>query len=145
MSPKASPGRKTRIGTSGIDFENSPALQAEVQAASQPVESDRLAWIRSHALRELRPPPSTKRRHTARQIADQLGQAKVSITQDTYLGRRAVNPPPQPFNRPSKAPVPRRPVGLTSVIGKTLRRIDAHEMALFGTDEGRGSCRSRHR
>lgn len=27
---------------------------------------------------------------TARQIADQLGHAKVSMTQDRYLGRRAV-------------------------------------------------------
>jgi hypothetical protein len=30
--------------------------------------------------------------HTARQIADQLGQAKVSITQDIYMGRQAANP-----------------------------------------------------
>ena len=30
--------------------------------------------------------------HTARQIADQLGQARVSITQDTYMGRQPANP-----------------------------------------------------
>jgi integrase len=28
---------------------------------------------------------------SARQIADQLGHAKVSMTQDRYLGRRAVS------------------------------------------------------
>jgi integrase len=34
----------------------------------------------------------SKAGHTARQIADQLGQAKVSITQDIYMGRQAANP-----------------------------------------------------
>lgn len=29
---------------------------------------------------------------TARRIADQLGQAKVSITQDIYMGRQSANP-----------------------------------------------------
>jgi integrase len=50
--------------------------------------SDKLAWIRSHALRKT----LDEQGHTARQIADQLGQAKVSITQDIYMGRQAANP-----------------------------------------------------
>jgi transcriptional regulator with XRE-family HTH domain len=67
-------------------------LVAQVEAAAQPAESDKLAWIRSHALRKTTATALDRAGHTARQIADQLGQAKVSITQDIYLGRQAANP-----------------------------------------------------
>ncbi|TKK83396.1 hypothetical protein FDA38_02120 [Kribbella jiaozuonensis] len=33
-----------------------------------------------------------RRGRSARQIADHLGQAQVSITQDVYMGRRIHNP-----------------------------------------------------
>ncbi|MFI6833640.1 helix-turn-helix domain-containing protein [Kribbella sp. NPDC050241] len=80
------------IKTYSIKLENFPDLQAEIEAAAQPAESDKLAWIRSHALRKTTATALDEAGHTARQIADQLGQAKVSITQDVYLGRRAANP-----------------------------------------------------
>jgi integrase len=80
------------VKTYGLNLEDSPTLQAEIDAASQPAESDKLAWIRSHALRKTTATALDEAGHTARQIADQLGQAKVSITQDVYLGRRAANP-----------------------------------------------------
>lgn len=35
---------------------------------------------------------ATTRADVGRRIADQLGQAKVSITQDIYVGRQAANP-----------------------------------------------------
>jgi integrase len=57
-----------------------------------PSESDKLAWIKSHALRKTTATALDQAGHTARQIADQLGQAKVSITQDIYLARRVANP-----------------------------------------------------
>ncbi len=67
-------------------------LKPRSTTAAQPAESDKLAWIRSHALRKTTATALDEAGHTARQIADQLGQAKVSITQDVYLGRRAANP-----------------------------------------------------
>jgi len=82
----------TLVGTYGIRLENHRPLLAEVQDATQPAESDRLAWIRSHALRKTTATALDQAGHTARQIADQLGQAKVSITQDIYMGRQAANP-----------------------------------------------------
>ena len=78
--------------TYGIDLDRSPDLLAQLKEATRPAESDKLAWIRSHALRKTTATALDKAGHTARQIADQLGQAKVSITQDTYLARKAANP-----------------------------------------------------
>ncbi|MFI7067060.1 helix-turn-helix domain-containing protein [Kribbella sp. NPDC050124] len=83
---------RTLVATYNITPEDSPTLQAEIDAATQPAESDKLAWIRSHALRKTTATALDEAGHTARQIADQLGQSKVSITQDVYLGRRAANP-----------------------------------------------------
>ena len=79
----------TLVMTYGIRLENHPLL-AQVHDATQPAESDRLAWIRSHALRKTTATALDQAGHTARQIADQLGQAKVSITQDIYMGRQAL-------------------------------------------------------
>jgi integrase len=78
--------------TYGIDLNNAPDLLAQLKEAAQPAESDKLAWIRSHALRKTTATALDDAGHTARQIADQLGQAKVSITQDTYLHRQPANP-----------------------------------------------------
>lgn len=57
-----------------------------------PAESDRLAWIRSHALRKTTATALDDAGHTACQIADQLGRSKVSISQDIYIGRQAADP-----------------------------------------------------
>jgi integrase len=78
--------------TYGIDLARSPDLLTQLTDATRPADSDKLAWIRSHALRKTTATALDQAGHTARQIADQLGQAKVSITQDTYLARRAANP-----------------------------------------------------
>ncbi|TCC36612.1 hypothetical protein E0H92_27115 [Kribbella speibonae] len=76
----------------GIDLDRSPDLLAQLNDATQPAESDKLAWIRSHALRKTTATALDNAGQAARQIADQLGQAKVSITQDTYLHRQPANP-----------------------------------------------------
>jgi integrase len=76
----------------GVRLHSSDSLVSQVDAATRPAESDKLAWIRSHALRKTTATALDKAGHTARQIADQLGQAKVSITQDIYMGREAANP-----------------------------------------------------
>ncbi|TDO56682.1 phage integrase family protein [Kribbella sp. VKM Ac-2571] len=86
-----------RLGSSltktyGIDLDNTPDLLAQLTDAAQPAESDKLVWIRTHALRKTTATALDQAGHTARQIADQLGQAKVSITQDTYLHRQPANP-----------------------------------------------------
>ncbi|MBP2355973.1 integrase [Kribbella aluminosa] len=78
--------------TYGIDLDNTPDLLARLRDSAEPAESDKLAWIRSHALRKTTATALDDAGHTARQIADQLGQAKVSITQDTYLHRQPANP-----------------------------------------------------
>jgi integrase len=78
--------------TYDIDLDHSPDLLAQLRDATKPAESDKLTWIRSHALRKTTATALDQAGQTARQIADQLGQAKVSITQDTYLHRRPANP-----------------------------------------------------
>lgn len=83
---------RTLVATYGIHLDHLHGLLAQVHDATQPAESDKLTWIRSHALRKTTATALDQAGHTARQIADQLGQAKVSITQDVYMGRRAANP-----------------------------------------------------
>jgi integrase len=48
------------------------------------------AWVTSHVFRKTAATELDRAGLTARQIADQLGHAKVSMTQDRYLGRRAM-------------------------------------------------------
>lgn len=52
--------------------------------------SEEFAWVTSHVFRKTAATELDRAGLTARQIADQLGHAKVSMTQDRYLGRRAV-------------------------------------------------------
>jgi integrase len=78
--------------TYSINLDRSPDLLTQLKKATQPAESDKLAWIRSHALRKTTATALDQAGQTARQIADQLGHAKVSITQDTYLARQPANP-----------------------------------------------------
>jgi len=46
------------------------------------------AWVTSHVFRKTCATLLDEGELSARQIADQLGHAKVSMTQDNYLGRR---------------------------------------------------------
>lgn len=80
------------IAAYGLNLADSPDLLTQLEAATQPADSDRLSWIRSHALRKTTATALDAAGHTARQVADQLGQAKISITQDVYMGRKVANP-----------------------------------------------------
>ncbi|WP_344422186.1 site-specific integrase [Pseudonocardia ailaonensis] len=53
--------------------------------------SEEFAWVTSHVFRKTAATELDRAGLTARQIADQLGHAKVSMTQDRYLGRRALD------------------------------------------------------
>lgn len=51
--------------------------------------NESLAWITAHNLRKTTATILDEAGHlSARQVADQLGHARISITQDVYLGRR---------------------------------------------------------
>ena len=50
--------------------------------------SGEFAWVTSHVFRKTCATLLDEGELSARQIADQLGHAKVSMTQDNYLGRR---------------------------------------------------------
>jgi integrase len=49
-------------------------------------------WVTSHTLRKTVATRLDDAGYSARQIADHLGHAQPSMTQDVYLGRRAANP-----------------------------------------------------
>ncbi len=49
-------------------------------------------WVTSHTLRKTVATRLDDAGYSARQIADHLGHAHPSMTQDVYLGRRAANP-----------------------------------------------------
>ncbi|WP_214407382.1 tyrosine-type recombinase/integrase [Pseudonocardia lacus] len=53
--------------------------------------SGEFAWVTSHVFRKTCATLLDESELSARQIADQLGHAKVSMTQDNYLGRRLTN------------------------------------------------------
>ena len=63
-----------------------------VDDAAQSAEADVLAWITSHSFRKTTATVLDADGQTARQIADQLGQARPSMTQDVYMGRKLKNP-----------------------------------------------------
>lgn len=51
--------------------------------------SEEFAWVTSDVFRKTAATELDRAGLSAREIADQLGHAKVSMTQDRYLGRRA--------------------------------------------------------
>lgn len=53
--------------------------------------SGEFSWVTSHVFRKTCATLLDEGELSARQIADQLGHAKVSMTQDNYLGRRLTN------------------------------------------------------
>jgi integrase len=61
------------------------------EVASKAVDTDALAWITSHAFRKTNATILDDAGLSARQIADQLGHARPSMTQDVYMGRSAKN------------------------------------------------------
>lgn len=54
--------------------------------------SDGFAWVTSHVFRRTCATILDTAGQTSRAIADQLGHARVSMTQNHYLGRRIANP-----------------------------------------------------
>lgn len=92
---------RVRVGTEEVekilDIYGTPATRrAEVletaTEASAPIAADAMAWITSHAFRKTTATILDDAGQTARQIADQLGHARPSLTQDAYMGRKAKNP-----------------------------------------------------
>lgn len=59
--------------------------------ASRPTDADALAWITSHTFRKTNATILDDAGLSARQIADQLGHARPSLTMDVYMGRGANN------------------------------------------------------
>lgn len=73
----------------GSDRSDLTELATQANEGSQ---ADALAWITSHSFRKTTATILDDAGQSARQIADQLGHARPSLTQDVYMGRRAKNP-----------------------------------------------------
>ena len=54
---------------------------------------EELAWITSHTFRKTTATVLDEAGLSSRVVADQLGHARPSMTQDVYMGRRAANSP----------------------------------------------------
>ena len=70
--------------------DRSAVLELAVQAVER-AETDGLGWITSHSFRKTTATMFDDAGLSARQIADQLGHARPSMTQDVYMGRRSRN------------------------------------------------------
>ncbi|WP_157979913.1 helix-turn-helix domain-containing protein, partial [Kribbella monticola] len=68
------------------------ALLKLVEEAAVPSIADELDWVTSHNFRKTTATLLDEAGQTPRQVADQLGQSRPSMTQDVYFGRRARNP-----------------------------------------------------
>jgi integrase len=75
----------------GVTGSNRSMLLEIAQKASEPAETDGLGWITSHSFRKTTATMLDDAGLSARQIADQLGHARPSMTQDVYMGRRSRN------------------------------------------------------
>lgn len=86
--------RKLASGGRGPVFPDSRGGWRDPSNTSRDLRNARgsaeFAWVTSHVFRKTAATEMDRDGLTARQIADQLGHAKVSMTQDRYLGRRAV-------------------------------------------------------
>ena len=49
-------------------------------------------WVTSHNFRKTTATILDEAGHSARQVADQLGHSKPSMTQDVYMARKVANP-----------------------------------------------------
>jgi integrase len=99
MPPITGPHRRSnKLTTSGFDgpiFADSRGGYRDrnnVGAAFRQVRAGtRFEWVTPHTYRKTVATVLDSEGRTARQIADQLGHARVSMTQDSYIGRRAVD------------------------------------------------------
>jgi len=93
---------KALLDTYSVEAERRPEILALADVAGAPVEADALSWITSHTFRKTTATILDNAGQSARQIADQLGHARPSMTQDVYMGRRTKNPGlPRRWRRPS--------------------------------------------
>ncbi len=76
----------------GLSAGQQAELIALAHEAAAPSSADALDWITSHSFRKTTATILDDAGQSARQIADQLGHARPSLTQDVYMGRRAKNP-----------------------------------------------------
>lgn len=76
----------------GVTPAESAVLLKQVDAAGESAETDVLAWITSHSFRKTTATVLDSGGQSAREIADQLGHSRPSMTQDVYLGRKVRNP-----------------------------------------------------
>ena len=67
-------------------------LDSLAELAAEAADGDALAWITSHSFRKTTATILDDAGRSAREIADQLGHARPSMTQDVYMGRRSRNP-----------------------------------------------------
>lgn len=85
--------RKLKAGGRGPVFPDSEGGWRDPSNTSRDLRdargSEEFAWVTSHVFRKTAATEMDRAGLTARQIADQLGHAKVSMTQDRYLGRRS--------------------------------------------------------
>jgi integrase len=72
--------------------------------AAEGSQADALAWITSHSFRKTTATILDDAGQSARQIADQLGHARPSLTQDVYMG--AASEEPGRGRRPGDSPQP---------------------------------------
>ena len=90
------PRRKPASGGRGPVFPDSRGGRRDPSNTSRDLRNARgsteFAWATSHVFRKTAARELDRVRLTARQIADQLGDAEVSMTHDRYLGRRAGDP-----------------------------------------------------
>jgi integrase len=76
----------------GVPEANRSEVLAQVDAAGEVVATDVLAWITSHSFRKTVATMLDDAGLSPRVVADQLGHARPSMTQDVYMGRGMVNP-----------------------------------------------------
>jgi integrase len=79
------------LGAYNVPASTADTLLQLVDQAEQPTESDALAWITSHTFRKTTATTLDEDGQSARQIADQHGHSRPSMTQDIYLGRKVQN------------------------------------------------------
>ena len=87
--------RKCTSGGRGPIFPDSAGAWRDPSNTSRDLRNARgpedFAWVTSHVFRKTAATTLDRAGLTARQIADQLGHSKVSMTQDRYLGRRTID------------------------------------------------------
>lgn len=86
--------RKIASGGKGPVFPDSAGGWRDPSNTSRDLRNARgsedFSWVTSHVFRKTAATEMDRAGLSARQIADQLGHSKISMTQDRYLGRRAV-------------------------------------------------------